>query len=461
MLTSRTAAMTSLGQRRISQAASSGDRDPHRLEVLVHVEADGADLHHVGHHEEGHQPDRQEAAMRDARQEQRQQGKQRRASPGWWRRRRGPPTVRRPSAPTPSPTTHFSAPLPPRLQHGRDRERDGQQRTAPAAARRSAGHRGRRVGRSPATQPSASARKAGKKKKWNGASSAPSRPARKMSAGRSRQPAARARAEGSPATSRRTAPTSIGRPGRGGPMDEEPRPHHRGDAEDRATRSATSCRTSCAVTRLGRSPNPLAMSPTSRIQPKPAAEDDEHRRQQRRSPRAAAAKQRARQAVDEQRERAGQDRRRDHEAGDREDPRRAGDDGGVEIGEPVVDERLAGEVRHLRREVARVERLGDREVDPQVAPVRAAGRDPVRGRAPEPGLQDRPHEARAAAGHGERQPVATKGVPGGGGLVEDRAAPAAAERRSGSGGPAGPPPRRSSRAGSRRSRSRASRRGAR
>ena len=50
-----------------------------------------------------------------------------------------------------------------------------------------------------------------------------------------------------------------------------------------------------------------------------------------------------------------------------------GQDGGVEVGEPVIGQWHTGEVRHLRREVrAGIERLGNREVHAEVAPVRAA-----------------------------------------------------------------------------------------
>ena len=48
----------------------------------------------------------------------------------------------------------------------------------------------------------------------------------------------------------------------------------------------------------------------------------------------------------------------------------------VEVGEPVVGQRLAGDVRHLGREVAVDDALADRDVDQEVAPVPAAG-DPA------------------------------------------------------------------------------------
>ena len=48
-------------------------------------------------------------------------------------------------------------------------------------------------------------------------------------------------------------------------------------------------------------------------------------------------------------------------------------DRAVEVGEPVVGQRLAGEVRHLRREVAVDDAVADRDVDEEVAPVPATG----------------------------------------------------------------------------------------
>ena len=76
-----------------------------------------------------------------------------------------------------------------------------------------------------------------------------------------------------------------------------------------------------------------------------------------------SAEERAGQGVDDQRQCARQDRGGGDERGNGKEPGCAGRDGGVEVLEPVVDERNAREIRDLRRKVAGVQALGDREVD--------------------------------------------------------------------------------------------------
>ncbi len=67
-------------------------------------------------------------------------------------------------------------------------------------------------------------------------------------------------------------------------------------------------------------------------------------------------------------------------------------DRAVEIGEPVVGQRLAGEVGDLRREVAGRDARPDRDVDEEVAPVPAAA-DPAVGRlVPAVAHQDDEHD---------------------------------------------------------------------
>ena len=71
----------------------------------------------------------------------------------------------------------------------------------------------------------------------------------------------------------------------------------------------------------------------------------------------------------------------------------------MEIGEPVIGERHAGEVGDLRREVgAGVERLGDREVHAQVAPVGSARRHAIRRHAPDADCQRRADDQRRQGG---------------------------------------------------------------
>ena len=72
----------------------------------------------------------------------------------------------------------------------------------------------------------------------------------------------------------------------------------------------------------------------------------------------------------------------------RSTPATARGDRPVEVGEPVVGQRLAGEVRDLGREVAGRDARPDRDVDEQVAPVPAAADPAVRGLVPAVAEQD-------------------------------------------------------------------------
>ena len=89
--------------------------------------------------------------------------------------------------------------------------------------------------------------------------------------------------------------------------------------------------------------------------------------------------------------------RPDHERQDAREERAAGEvdrddveaghgrgDRAVEVGEPVVGQRHAGEVGHLRREVAGRDARADRDVDQQVAPVPAAARPSHRASRDQP-----------------------------------------------------------------------------
>ena len=80
-------------RRRRSQPPRIASGDPHHLEVLVHVELDGAGHDEVRHQEEGDRPGRQEDAGRRAGRHEGQQRRAGAAGPGWWRRRRGPAPI--------------------------------------------------------------------------------------------------------------------------------------------------------------------------------------------------------------------------------------------------------------------------------------------------------------------------------------------------------------------------------
>ncbi len=62
-LTTRMAAISGFGQRRISQRGEDRDRDPHDLEVLVHVEFDRAHHDDVGNDEQRHHPGDEEPSI--------------------------------------------------------------------------------------------------------------------------------------------------------------------------------------------------------------------------------------------------------------------------------------------------------------------------------------------------------------------------------------------------------------
>ena len=232
-----------------------------------------------------------------------------------------------------------------------------------------------------------------------------------MSSGRSRAAALRARPSRQPGDQQQDGADQHRQAQGGGPMHEQAGGHHRRDAEVRPVDrpgSRPRCRTSCAVTSATGRRSPAARSPTSRIQarPPPKTTSSAASSAARRAPRPRSSV-RARPWTSRASAPARM-RRRGHEGGDGEQAGRLGRDGGVEVGEPVVDQRLAGEVRHLRREVAGVQRLGDRQVDAQVAPVRPAGGHAVRRRVPQAAVQHQPHERRAPGGDGEGDAVASQ-----------------------------------------------------
>ncbi len=100
---------------------------------------------------------------------------------------------------------------------------------------------------------------------------------------------------------------------------------------------------------------------------------------------------------------AARSRRLDDHRGDREDAGRLGQDRGMEVREPVIDERDAGEVGHVRREVApRVQGLRDRQVDAEIAPVRATRADAVGRHAPDPDPEGHRHHRGRQEPHGQR-----------------------------------------------------------
>ena len=187
-----------------------GDRDPHRLEVLVHVEVDDADLHDVRDHEEADDPRGQEAAMRHARQEQRgQRQRERHAEVGEVeegdRGRAVGRLRRRPARDELQPARAGG------LERGRHDERHRQE------VRR---EQDQRVARGvPVDQPPAGDDPRQRQEREDGEEEeVERRQQRAEQPGQPDQPRAvapaggRRRAVGSPATSSRIAPTSIGRP---------------------------------------------------------------------------------------------------------------------------------------------------------------------------------------------------------------------------------------------------------
>ena len=85
-------------------------------------------------------------------------------------------------------------------------------------------------------------------------------------------------------------------------------------------------------------------------------------------------------------------------------------DRAVEVGEPVVGQRLAGEVGDLRREVAGRDARPDRDVDEEVAPVPAAADPAVRGLVPAVAHQDDEHDRRRRpAARNQAEPVVPDG----------------------------------------------------
>ena len=195
---------------------------------------------------------------------------------------------------------------------------------------------------------------------------------------------------------------------------------------------------------------PVARSPTRRIHPRPPPNTTRNAaiHATRRRP---ATDQGHGQAMDNQRQGTSQQRGLDDEHRDREQPGGLGEDGGVEVGEPVVDERFTGEERYLGREIAGVHGLGNGQVDAQVAPVRAAhfhasGREAPQaaGQHDEDDLErgEREEDAQAVPHHPDH------GSPRGGNRPPPRPVqPCRDEREE---GPGWPPPRTPPRARNRR-----------
>ena len=179
------------------------------------------------------------------------------------------------------------------------------------------------------------------------------------------------------------------------------------------------------LTRSTTSPAPAIRSPTSRIQPSPPP------KQTRmvaivatmRSPVSRMRERPDDEAEDAREEGAGHEVVRDEiDAGD------ARCDGALEVGEPVVGQRHAGEVGDFRREVAGRDARADRDVDQQVAPVPAAA-DPAVGRlVPAVAHQDDEHgDARAEGDDPGRRIGPEGGEDAGSGRARDRRQPAMTE----------------------------------
>ena len=80
----------------------------------------------------------------------------------------------------------------------------------------------------------------------------------------------------------------------------------------------------------------------------------------------------------------------------------------MEVGEPVVGQRHAGEVRDLRREVAGGDARPDRDVDEEVAPVPAAGDPAVRRLDPAVAAEDREDDQAGRRGDDPGRRVASR-----------------------------------------------------
>ena len=164
----------------------------------------------------------------------------------------------------------------------------------------------------------------------------------------------------------------------------------------------------------------------------PAAGDDQDRRDRGDPP---VAGQTPRERPDHERQDGREERAGGEVDGDDVEAGHGRGDRAVEVGEPVVGQRHAGEVGHLRREVAGRDARADGDVDQQVAPVPAAahpaigrldpavdaedseddeadggGDDPGREVGPERGDEAGPgralERARAIDGGGRRRPGA-------------------------------------------------------
>ena len=281
------------------------------------------------------------------------------------------------------------------------------------AAKRPALARAVRSKRRPtATQSRTRSGTRGKKKKWNGASSAPARPDSDDQPRAVHEALGAAAGRGQAHRHQQDRAHHQRQTGGRGPVDEEPGGHDRRDGE------------------LGEPGQPLVVVRVDHQQvqqrslpgrqvahqaypSQAAAQDHEDRRQERGAMGRPLADEDQGQAVDHQRERSGQRRGLDDEDRDREQVGRASQEGGVEVGEPVVDERLAGEERDLRREVARVDRLGNGHVDAQVAPVRAGHEHGARVGLPQAAGKDCAHPEGCAQPERESTAVAAQGATSG------------------------------------------------
>ena len=161
------------------------------------------------------------------------------------------------------------------------------------------------------------------------------------------------------------------------------------------------------ATRSRTSPLPAMTSPTSRIQPRPPVA-------QAMIAAIVATDRRAgelhRQGPDDQRQDAREQRAGQEVHADDVDAGHGRGDRAMEVGEPVIGQRLAGEVRDLGREVAGRDARADRDVDEEVAPVPAA-RHPAVGRL-DPAVRAQHEEDHQARGdrHDPGRRVRPKGA---------------------------------------------------
>ena len=206
-----------------------------------------------------------------------------------------------------------------------------------------------------------------------------------------------------------------GQPERRRPMRQEPGPEDRGDLEERpAVGPGVVVRQPAdEVERAAVAGDDVADQPDPA---EPATEADEDRRDRREAP---PAGQPHGKGPDDEREDRREQRARREVDGDEVDAGDGRGDGAIEVGEPVVGQRDAGEVGDLGREVAGGDARADRDVDEEVAPVPAAG-DPAVGRLV---------PAVAAEDDEDREPGGRRDDPGRG-VVAERGDHAGARRAS-------------------------------